>query len=305
LYYPKPMQVENILNELKNDFQLKDSHISIIKSLKEKDCTADEICSLTRIPKGKIYELLNELLNVNLIKKIRQIPAIYSAKDIKSNTLDFLKYCFDELVAKEVRIMSMLDRGEQQIEVITNKEKCIFRIMESLAKENNFRIVFGAKSVPMFFYPDNNQLHLKLRKKLVKERETLAGDKHNAILLANTYKEAHKLEKRFRFLITEEAFNLYMKTASKELSKKEFRDLIKKIKGYVRRADIDLRVMQGHIFNYIYSSNDRLFIIMFSAKMAISLVITSEKAVNAFADLFDDVFKNSKNIKSFMDRVRI
>lgn len=300
---PCSMQVGNILKELKMDFQLKDSHISIIDSLKEKDLRADEICSSTGIPKGKIYELLNELLHVNLIKKKKQIPALYSARDIKSNTLDFLKYCFDELVAKEIRVMSLLDREEQQIEVITDKEKCIFRIMESLAKDDDFRIVFGAKSVPMFFYPDDNNLHLKLRKILVKKRETLAGDKHNAILLANTYREANKLGKQFKFLITEEAFRLYMETVSDELSREEFSRLLKEIKNNVQKPNIGLRIIRGYVFNYIYSSNKKLFIVMFSSKIAIALVITSQKAVNAFSDLFDDVYKNSAQIRPYLNKV--
>jgi len=64
------MQTALVLDELKQNFHLKESHIIIIQSLKEKDLTADEVCSITTIPKGKIYDLLNELMHVNLIKKI-------------------------------------------------------------------------------------------------------------------------------------------------------------------------------------------------------------------------------------------
>lgn len=297
------MQIQGILKELKKEFHLKDSHISIISSLKTRDLIADEICAATKIPKGKIYELLNELMHVGLVKKIKQIPALYSAKNIESNTMDFLKYCFDDLMAKELRVMSLLDKEEQKIEILMDRKKCIFKLMRSLAKDDNFRIVFGSKAVPFFFYPEDDDMHLRIRNKLSDDRDTLSGHNRDALLHKNSYDKAYAEKKHFKLLITEEALNLQIETLSKELSKKEFKKVILDIKKHIQKPNIELRMMKGHLFNYIYLTNKKLFIVMFSSKMAITLIITSQKAVKAFANHFDDIYKNSRQINPYLNKL--
>ncbi len=94
-----------------------------------------------------------------------------------------------------------------------------------------------------------------------------------------------------------------MNTAAKVLSKLQFKNMIKKIKSHIQRPNINLKIVKGHAFNYIYASDDKLIIVMFSSKMAITLVITSKKAVGAFSDLFDDVYKDSNNILPYLKKI--
>lgn len=297
------MQLSVVLDELKEKFHLKESHIAILEALKEKDLTADDICSRTKIPKGNIYELLNELMHVNLIKKIKGIPSVYSGKDIKKNTIDFLKHCFDDLINKEMSIMNLLDKEDQQTEVASTNEKCVFKLMESLARDSEFNIVLGPKSVPFFFYPTDDELHLRMRRIHSTEKETFAGTTRNALLLKNSYEEACKRGKKFRFLITEDAFRFHMDVMLKELGKLEVKKVVSNIKEHLKRFDIGVRLTKGHSLNYTYCSDNKLFIVLLSQKTAIALIISSKTSVNAFTELFEEVYADSKDVKGYLNKV--
>ncbi len=297
------MNIEVILKELRKNFQLKENHILIIRALVEKKLTAEGICEKTGIPKGRIYELLNELISLKLIQRKRGTPSYYVIEDLESNTLKFLRSCFDNLMERQQRVISLLSKEGQKVEVVTDREKCIFLLREALSKDNDFRVVFGSKSVPFFFYPEENKKYLMVRKEFSKKRETLLGDGRNVILVKDSYIDACRKGKKFKFLITEDAFKLHMKLLSGALRKRELREVMLNIRKYLQRYRIGLRVTKGHIFNYIYSTNSETFIIFFSPSMVIGLLIKSRNAANAFSEMFDDVYKKSSPVERYLGKV--
>ena len=93
--------IDDIFSELKKGYNLKKNHMNIIKLLSVEECTADEICERTTIPKGRIYNLLNELIEMRLLERKSGVPAVYSMGDPESRILDFLKHSFTKEVQKQ------------------------------------------------------------------------------------------------------------------------------------------------------------------------------------------------------------
>ena len=62
------MKYQELMHELSHSFGIKNNEVLIVQALIGRELTADQICAITGIPKGRVYDFINRLLRLKLIK---------------------------------------------------------------------------------------------------------------------------------------------------------------------------------------------------------------------------------------------
>src|SRR3989344_6977948 len=99
------MELDKIFLELQDGFDLKSQHIEILKALQFEALSAEKVCELAKIPPGRIYLFLNELLDSGLIQKTTKKPYVYWMENPKEKIITFMKNRSDTFVKNEHRII--------------------------------------------------------------------------------------------------------------------------------------------------------------------------------------------------------
>ncbi|MFC1698030.1 helix-turn-helix domain-containing protein, partial [Nanoarchaeota archaeon] len=221
----KYMHYQKVFEEMKNSFGLKQNHIGILNYLLYEDLAAGSISKKTKIPLGRIYDFLNDLINWRLIAKKRGKPAKYTMQDPKMRILDFLKRQSDNFAEKELKVTEMLrDEGGEDIEVINDSNQFTFALMKALAKYNHFRIIDRYQALPYILYPQDEKDYMKMREVISKNRITLSGRSPEvAVMFFKAFKEAYQSGKKFEYITSVKAVDFYASILKKNFKEEDIK----------------------------------------------------------------------------------
>ena len=68
--------MEKLIKELGENFNLSGKELMILESLLNQNLSSEQISDKTKIPLGRIYSYLNNLVKLKLIEKQTQLPEI-------------------------------------------------------------------------------------------------------------------------------------------------------------------------------------------------------------------------------------
>lgn len=299
------MASKEILNILKEKFDLKENHIKIIESLSEKNnLTADEICKVTKIPKGRIYEFLNELLSIKLILKDKSLPSKYFIKDLDNQIVDFLEYSFNDLMSKEMAVMEVLEEKTKpdQIKLIRTAQEYSFHIMRLFKEGKHFKMIVRNKSAPPNIYPENEEDYVRLRQEIEGKRVTLTGGKGKLnLLLYKSYMSAWK-EKQFVYIMGKEGFDFFFKNYDSAFGSKKTVEYMIKLKEDLKERNTKVIVVDEYIPYSIYlSEKEMLLVLTHSGGELAGFVISNKHIIDVYHKLFEEMIKRGKDIAHYID----
>lgn len=302
------MEFSKIILELKNSFSLRKNHVLILEALEKENLTADEICSKTGIPKGRIYELLNFLLSSGLIEKGKGTPAYYSMMNPQENVRNFLKKKFDENVEKQTQVMALLEEKSEieEIKAITGVEEFCFALMEALKRDNNFRIIMGKEASPYTFHtlhPKDDDDFIKVRKMLIENSDlrqspVILSVNDSTVLQLNRYfNEAFSAQKSFEYIFLKEFYDLYVDLLCKTFGLDKVLWRRDRLEKQLAEFNIKMYVLDEQFPFYAFISEKEVITVLEHKTSFSGIKIRSQKAVNIFRDLFYDMIHRAKPIE--------
>ena len=296
--------ISDVIDELKNSFHLKKNHAIILSFLSEEACTADEICERTTIPKGRVYSLLNELINMQLIDRESGVPAIYSMKNPSDKILDFLSYEFASEANKKTRILSMLEEGTkvERIALIDTNDKYDYEKISLLAGAKHIREVLRNLSISWLLHPKDENEFWKVRQEINKQRRaSTSPTKKISILKYRAYWEVFR-EKPIEEIMTKEALDFYVSIIKSLYGEQHIKQWALEVIGDLKKhTNVKIYILdtQVPVFTTIISNNSVISVMVSRGELT-GIKILGTRTAALYQKYFEEIKSNAKPIQEYL-----
>jgi sugar-specific transcriptional regulator TrmB len=149
---------------LKKDFGLTESHLVILNYLLEnKRATAEQIYNSTKVPKGRAYEFLTELVDFGFVDVHYSRPKVYSMENVVRAFDQALKVKETSLIETEKKVHSVaaslrrrVGSAEPQfkIDFTSDDDYCYSKLCDMLLSTKEFRV---STMAPVLFLKEQQQ----------------------------------------------------------------------------------------------------------------------------------------------------
>jgi hypothetical protein len=261
---------------------------------------ADEICKLTKIPKGRIYTLLNELLEKKLIEKIDKNPATYSAGNFNEKAMLFLDRQFQNNQMREKEMIHLLDHTrEGRIGLVDTSQKYKENIFKMLKESKSMNVILREGTGPFIFYPREKEDYFKIREAISRVRTTFTGTSGASYMFHEKYHElSHSV--RIRSIADAKSMLNFLDIAKSCFGELKFERYVKLKLEHVREHQMGLRVVEEG-FPYSLYEGDKIAMIVFVYKQSIvGVTTTSKQIIEIYRDIFDKCYSRAVPIQEFI-----
>ncbi len=307
------MSANKLFEELKEHFNLKNKHVLIINALQARSLTAADICRITGIPRGRIYEHLNELIGYGLISKGETIPMLYSVGNLADRILEYLKNARERFNSNESAVISLLEKIEpkERIELIDTKKDFTFALLDffSECKSLNIKKVYQIgrhNSLPFLVYPFDKAMFIKLRELVCARRPTIS---HTSMaysqLIFNTYKELYKSGVVFHIIVEKEAMDYHIDLVAKDLGKEFLLGFVGNIKARVKKGQIKVSVVDEYLPMGADISKNSVLLSLIHLGFGTAINIHSRKIADVYITLFEDMLMRSESLESYFRKKKL
>lgn len=293
-------------NALKQEFGIKDKEISILKSVGNTKLSAKKICAETGIPRGRIYEHLNNLLSKGLIERSPKKPFIYFVANARQNVLLFMKDKIDGMVKAQSEVIEIMEKsGGEHIEKIDSSEGFTYTHLNMISSSRNFTMIGVHGSFPYFLYPSNFNDFMKLRNLISSKRATISfTDPERTLYVYKTYKKAENEGRKITVVFESETFLKHMdmirKGLGKAFLKKMIDDNIKKLKS----GTGSVYIINEHI-PFQIDVNERSVGVSIKHKgLTNGLLIYSSDAVKMYSNVIEQHKKRARSLLPMLQKLR-
>ncbi|MFH1053408.1 MAG: helix-turn-helix domain-containing protein [Candidatus Woesearchaeota archaeon] len=300
--------MEQIFQELQQGFDLSDKHILILEALYKKDLGASETCSETKIPKGRVYSYLNDLLRLQLIEKSEKKPYLYSMRESNNKIMNFLNYKFDSMVEKQKKIMDLLEKKStiDNVEIIQSGDDFIFNLLKLIKEGKVFRSIVHHRSIPFALYPSNLKDFQKVREVITKNRPTYAHTtKQMASIIYKSYTDAFRNKKRFFEILEKESLEYNLNIIKKELGAQFLKEMINDLKKKLENNRINIYVVDEYIPMHVFLTKNKVFLSLMHLGVTTGTIIRSDRIVTLYKEFFEDMLERSKPIVFYLNKMKI
>jgi hypothetical protein len=297
--------MEVIYNSLRKEFGLKDNHIAIIKELETKNLSAENVCRLTAIPTGRIYEYLNLLVEKGIVKKSAKRPFMYSIPDLKRSVVRFTQNRIDEMTRSQSEIMYQLRQvNSQAVDVVTNAMVFTQNHINMALEGSVFKVMCIKGSFPYILYPRGFDDFVRIRGIVTKARTTISrAGQDMAHLIHKAYQETLDAGNRLIVILDRAAFDFHMKLFHDTLGKEEFvamlNDVIEKLMLY----DAKVYVVDEHNPLQMDVSEKRVCLSLRYLGVTTGITIESEEAVRFFSLAIEEKIKNAQDVLPMLKKI--
>lgn len=293
-----------ILEELKKNFHLKKSHIVIMQLLSEEKATADEICERSQIPKGRVYGLLNELINMHLIDKNESLPAVYSMKDLQENVFDFLQYDFSKEVKKRSNLLSLLNKetDEERVAMVGTHEDYDYEVIAMITEANWLKIINRDLSVPWFIQPKDESEFWKVRVEINKRRRTFTSQtKALALLKHRAYVKFYE-KKPVEQIMTKATFDAYISVLREVYGEEKIKEWAHWLmEEFKKHKNVKVYVLEDHIqvYNSFTSDKQIMSVLLFGGELN-GIKVIGKRVTHLYENMFEELKRSSKPVQEYV-----
>ena len=236
--------MDNIYRILKRDFGLRDKHVMVLHALEQQEQKAEDLCKVTHIPQGRIYEYLNTLVESGLVSRSHKKPYLYSVPDFKKNVVWFTKQKIDGMVKAQDELLETLKQPSSNVALINNSAMFSKTHCDIITKARIFRMIGIHHSLPFMLYPEELDEFKALRRVITSSRPTIVqSNGETTLLVYKTYMDAFKKGKSMSGIFEKDTFNRHMQLFERAFEKQQFLamldSMIAKIKNYVTYGEVD------------------------------------------------------------------
>jgi predicted transcriptional regulator len=292
--------MEKILKELSENFGIPGKELIILDTLSKDQLTAEKISAKTSIPKGRIYGYLNSLISSKLIEKSEKKPFMYFITNLDENIVQFLKHRFEDSVAKQNRIMHMLENRSKnfdEIDLVNSGDDFSFRSAQLMKEGTYIKNIVRHGSMPFSLYPEKSSDFLKVRNVVIENRSTLAHTTPEmTFMLYKVHQEAYKQGKTIEYIVEKSALDFHLNLIKKKLGEKFYRMMVSDIKARLETHNIKVYVIHEFIPMHTLITNKKVFLSLIHHRHTHGLIITNTSAVELYNNYFEDMKLRCKNI---------
>ncbi|MFT4343566.1 MAG: helix-turn-helix domain-containing protein [Candidatus Woesearchaeota archaeon] len=297
--------MEQILKELGKNFNLHGKELLILQELIRKPMNADELSNNTNIPKGRIYEHLNELIAKKLIDKSEKKPYTYTIENFEQNIAEFLKQTFENMVQKQHSIMHLIEQKKSKIDEIISidtSEDYSFRTIQILKESRFLKNIIRHGSIPFVLYPKKSSSFSKVRSLYIENRPTLSNTTvEMTFMIYHAYEDAYEKKKPMEYIVEEEALNIHRKIMIEKMGEKFFAQMIQEVKERLKQSSIRVYVAKEFIPMQILISDKKVFLALTHHSHTKGLILMNPSAVEIYEQYFDNIKKRCTRIEDFKD----
>lgn len=266
---------------LKKEFDFKENHLILLEYMfnKKGKATAEELWENTEVPKGRIYDFLNDLTDWGFLEVDYSRPRGYVLKEPKE------------------ALMLAIRRKERQL---TEIEKRVLGFANSL--ENIWRIERGDTHPIMELVPTADEFYLRMITMLLDTREAKLSKKTPSLILES--ERYTPLRRRYyNTLISRVNSNelkikyLFPIKATLELAKlDENKNILNEIEFARKHKNMDVRYTDLPSVNSLIIAGEKCLLGFTSPKekvVAKGIYFESEDISKLFHNMFDRIFEES------------
>jgi len=303
--------IDELLSLLKSEYNLKSNHLKILKVLETKKLNAYEISAATKIPMGRIYSFLNEMVEKDLIlKDSTKQKAIFYIDNIERRLRSFVDLQATEILEKKARLIRTIENEKTNvnIHVIKNPVEYYLERMKLDSITEKYDWVCTGIFLPEIFYPGDARAGLRAVQRWFRKYEplwsySLSEEMINNLPLRNFNSLLEKGVK-IRFLIEKEALVSYFKIYSTELGKNKAIEKINELKHLLNKyKNLQIRLTNDTDIDFGLSGG-KVFFNIFNKFFNLILVIEDKDSYNLYESLFERSFNRIKdNVLEILDEI--
>jgi predicted adenylyl cyclase CyaB len=298
--------MEEITQYLVKYFGIDENQINIFKTLLEhNNINAKEIAKLANINSGRIYEYINKLVTLNLVKKSSKRPYTYFIDDINESIIRFTKNKIDDLVRIQSNMLEYIDKKEQPFFERIDSSSAFTKNHVSMVSEDNnsFKYISLHKSFPYLLYPFDKENFVKLRKAITKDRNTITNSKTGEILLIRqAYIDSCEKMKNIEAIFEMNSFLHHIKII-KSLGNEFFEIWRESIIKQMKKYNIKVYVLNEYIPFQIDVSLNKVNVCFRYEEIISGIVIQEENMVKLYNKVFDQYKQRAQNIIPLIKRM--
>jgi len=281
-----------------DELELKPRHLDILNSLDGSDLKVPEIVGKTGIPKGKIYDLLNELIDKGLIGRYGKNPKKYTTKNLFLQMKKSLSNNFVEQVKNHIKVLNLLEEEPQPEKVIvfSNSEDYFKSIMVEMEKTNSLKVLCRHKSVPFVLYPNDRDEFLKIRKFVSKKRKLFLSSEELFAKMNEKYHQFLNSGKRLEYIIDRESIDNYFNNLRKYLGKVKFNQFRDEIYFKLKNSNLSINVIENNYQYSMFVSDTSVFINVAALSSSLGLSIYNKETASVYSALFEDIKSISESL---------
>ena len=291
---------EDLLKILSQSFGVGEKHLAIIQRLENNALTAEALCKSTGIPRGRIYNYLQHLVDAGLVQKSAKRPYRYSIPDLKKNVVSFTQRSIDKLIQRQSEVLYMLKQDKfPAIAPLSNAMLVTQAHISLLTEAQVFRIICISGSYPYILYPTVFKEFVSLREVVASVRPTIThGGKDLAPLMHRAYVDALQQGKRIIVLFDRKTFDFHMALFRERLSER-FKAMLQE---NLRRLD------KYNVQAYVMSDACPLQIDINEKKVSVSmrnlgvtgLLVSHEEMVSFYQRFFDQKMSTAVDVRELL-----
>jgi len=300
------MEISNeLLLTLKNEYGLKENHIHILKALAVNDLNADELCSKTKIPKGRIYEFLNYLIQTQLINKETGAPAQYSSKNLNDRVVEFAENHLNQELQKRAKLISLVDKDRTQSEfkVFTTPGESRMESRKAWTESKELKIILHGPYLPHILRTSEEIVYDKIINTYTKHKVFMRSlDKIEKDIKRKIYiKSINDGKIKCIYLLDEESVNELFSAFRKELTKNEFKELIKNMEYQLtKNKNLKIRIIKKPSEYNIRIFDNKKVHIMLRNYVYLTIATENKDVVDSYLKVFDKIYAQSRPFSEFL-----
>jgi DNA-binding transcriptional regulator GbsR (MarR family) len=289
------------LDKLKENYGLKKRHISILRALKSKDMVAEEIAEKTNIPKGRIYDFINELVHLGLIVKTSPNPAVFSIKNFETCIQNFLKKKFSKEIEKNIEVYELLEEKQDasKVSYFAGSESYIEETLKFFKEAESVRVICMKERPPYLLYPSKKEDFKLAREIISQKRNTYTGKGESAYSLYNGYFNFIKSGKPMVFLIDKISMDKHFERLEL-MGKEKFKKFLNELKNNLKTLSFKIFIIEDPYYINILSSDKKSVINIASERASIGFVIESYGLSKIYKGLCEDYQDSGIPIEKYL-----
>ncbi len=280
---------------LSKKYNLKQNQIRLISALANRELTVRELIKETKIPIGSVYDQLEELVEMKLVKVKKKPYKVFYIDDFDQVLADFA----DEQINKQANLrdelLKSITQSRQKIEAY---EDYLEFKLGCIKHDSCPSKVYGLLSnfqFPRFMFPENKKKYLKFKeniKRLIGFKFSENEELRNSINIKK-YEELENSCKDFRWIINKNEFCRFIQLV-KKFGVSEFTELKNRIKAAKSRG-VKIKITDTKQDQFIITNNSVQLQVR-DYPLFIGLIIMDKKTISYYERIFMSTWNKSQEL---------
>ncbi|MBW2994959.1 hypothetical protein KY312_01265, partial [Candidatus Woesearchaeota archaeon] len=215
--------------------------------------------------------------------------------NLDENLVNFADKQISRTTTAREELINSLKRRKKNITAFSNYLKFKLECIKQDPYPKHVHGLVTGFRFPIFFFPDKRYFDYK---KIIAKHLGQHFSKEEELKNSINIKKYKELQEKceYKWLLSLDEFNTYMKLIEKHFSKQEMKDLFNHIKQTLKENNIEIRFTnEKKDYQFLVTNNTVQFQLR-NKPMFIGMVIADEETRTAYEEMFMNMWKDSKKL---------